>query len=108
MAPSIREAFSQGAAAYNVRDGDEVVFYIGAMDTETWAEMTFFPLVSITPDLPRVGEEITVTIKTMKNDWLAGLVELTAEELNAIGEYTVLVGQEQFITQEGQVTFRAN
>lgn len=100
-------AFSQGAAAYNVRDGDEVVFYIGAMDTETWAEMTFFPLVSITPDLPRVGEEITVTIKTMKNDWLAGLVELTAEELNAIGEYTVLVGQEQFITQEGQVTFRA-
>jgi len=53
------------------------------------------------PDLPRVGEEITVTIKTMKNDWLAGLVELTAEELNAIGEYTVLVGQEQFITPRG-------
>lgn len=99
-------AFSQGAGSFNVQDGDQVVFYIGAMDS-TWAPKTFFPVVSINPQSPIVGQEITLTIKTMKNDWMAGLVELTAKELEAIGEYTVMVGDKKYVTQNGKVTIKA-
>lgn len=102
-------AFSQGAGSFNVKDGDQVVFYIGAAysDGDTWAPKTFFPVVSINPQSPIAGQDITLTIKTMKNDWMAGLIELTAEELEAIGEYTVVVGDKKYVTQNGKVTIKA-
>jgi LPXTG-motif cell wall-anchored protein len=99
-------AFSEGAGDYNVRDEDQVIFYNGAMDS-TWAPKTFFPVVSIDPQSPLVGQDITMTIKAMKYDWMAGLVELTAEELESIGEYTVMVGDKQYNSQNGKVTFTA-
>ena len=102
-------AFSQGAGSFNVKDGDQVVFYIGAAysDGDTWAPKTFFPVVSINPQSPIAGQDITLTIKTMKNDWMAGLIELTAEELEAIGEYTVVVGDKKYVAQNGKVTIKA-
>jgi LPXTG-motif cell wall-anchored protein len=100
-------AFSQGAGSFNVQDGDQVIFYIGAMDS-TWAPKTFFPVVSINAQSPIAGQDITLTIKTMKNDWMAGLIELTAKELEAIGEYTVMVGDKKYVTQNGKVTIKAD
>lgn len=100
-------AFSQGAGSYNVLDGDEVIFYIGAMDSETWAPKTFFPVVSISPQSLIAGQEITLTVKTMKYDWMTGLVELTADELKAIGEYKVLVGDKKYVTQNGKAIIKA-
>ncbi len=100
-------AFFQGAVSYNVRDGDEVVFYIGAMDS-TWAAKTFIPQVEITPALPQAGENFTIKIKALRFDWNAGrLVELTPQELQEIGEFTVTVGNEEYRTQDGQAVIPA-
>ncbi|MDK2881404.1 MAG: hypothetical protein PWQ99_1179 [Clostridia bacterium] len=100
-------AFSQGAGSYNVRDGDEVVFYIGAMDSTTWAAKTFIPQVEITPALPQAGENFTIKIKALNFDWTSGLVELTPLEMQEIGEFTVTVGEKEYRTQDGQVVIPA-
>lgn len=100
-------AFSQGAGSYNVRDGDEVVFYIGAMDSTTWAAKTFIPQVEITPAFPKAGENFTIKIKALNFDWTSGLVELTPQELQEIGEFTVTVGDKEYRTQDGQVVIPA-
>lgn len=100
-------AFSQGAGSYNVRDGDEVVFYIGAMDSTTWMAKTFIPQVEITPAFPKAGENFTIKIKALNFDWTSGLVELTPQELQEIGEFTVTVGDKEYRTQDGQVVIPA-
>jgi LPXTG-motif cell wall-anchored protein len=100
-------AFSQGAGSFNVQDGDQVIFYIGAMDS-TWAPTTFVRVLIINAQTPFAGKYITLTIKTIKNDWMAGLIELTAKELEAIGEYTVMVGDKKYVTQNGKVTIKAD
>lgn len=100
-------AFSQGAGSYNVRDGDEVVFYIGALDS-TWAAKTFLPQVEITPATPKAGENFTIKIKALKFDWSTySLVEITPEELQGIGEYTVTVGSKEYRTQNGAAVIPA-
>ena len=100
-------AFNSGAGSFNVQDGSEVVFYIGAMDTN-WKAKTFLPVVSIDPQSPKAGQEITLTIKTMKYDWSSQkIVDVSAEELKSIGEYTVAIGDKNYTTQNGQVTIPA-
>jgi LPXTG-motif cell wall-anchored protein len=102
-----KSAFSQGAGGFNVRDGDEVIFYMGAMDNN-WAPKTFFPVVSVSPQSPRAGQSITLTIKPMKYDWTADdLIDLTPQELEAVGEYTVLAGGKTYVTDNGHVDIKA-
>ena len=98
------EAFSQGSGSYNLQDGDEIIFYIGASDSQTYASKTFFPEVSISPDSPTSGQSLTMLISAKKYVWGSGLVDLTQEEKTAIGEYTVIVENEEYTSQNGQVT----
>src|SRR5690606_4152662 len=100
-------SFGQGPADFNVQDGDEIVFFIQAMDSATYAPKTFFPQVKTTPLSPKAGQDLTLAIKVLKYDWMAGLVDLTPEELQEIGEFTVTVGEQEYRTQDGQVTIPA-
>ncbi|MDH7478996.1 MAG: S-layer homology domain-containing protein [Syntrophomonadaceae bacterium] len=70
-------SFMTGAGGYNVQDGDEVVFYIGAYDNKTWETKTFIPAVSVSPATPREGDTVTVRIALKKYDFLQGLVDVT-------------------------------
>ncbi len=102
-----QDAFSLGAGDYDLQDGDQVIFYIGAMDSITWEAKTFFPVVNIDHQSPTQSEEFTLTIKTMVNDWMAGqLVELDEGQLAAIGEYTVLFQGKNYVTENGELTIK--
>ncbi|MEW6172887.1 MAG: S-layer homology domain-containing protein [Bacillota bacterium] len=95
-------AFLQGAATYKIADGDEVVFYIGALDS-TWAAKTYFPVVTVNPPQPQEGQTVTLSVYAVKYDWGSGLTDLTAAETAAIGEYTVTANGSAFTTQNGRV-----
>ncbi|MGB9920807.1 MAG: DUF4430 domain-containing protein, partial [Moorellales bacterium] len=97
-------AFSVGPAGFSVRDGDEVVFYIAAYDSRTWASKTYLPVVTVSPQPPKAGQAVTISVTAKKYDWVEGLIDLPPEEAAAIGEYTVTVGSEQYQTRSGQVT----
>ena len=69
-------AFSSGAGSYNLQDGDQVVFYIGAYDTTTWNDKTFFSTVNIAPDNPKEGQPLNIGLVIQRYDWVAGLVDV--------------------------------
>ena len=96
-------AFSTGPGSYNIEAGDEVVFYIGAYDAVSWEGKTYFPLVSVNPASPTAGQTVTINIKAQKYDWTSGLQDLSPDEINAIGEYTVKVGEQEYTSTFGQV-----
>lgn len=97
-------SLGSGAGGYDVQDGDQVVFYIGAYDTGTGASKTYFPVVSITPAAPTAGQTITISISAEKYDWQSGLAALSSEEVQAIGDYTVTVNGKDYTSSNGQVT----
>ncbi len=99
-------AFSQGAGSYNIQDGDQIIFYIGAYDSKTYAGKTYFPEVSVSPETPTAGQSLTMVISAKKYVWGTGLEELTQEEKDAIGEYTVIVEGKEFTSQNGSVTIQ--
>lgn len=56
-----------GANVYNVSDGDELVFYYGVWPGENG---TLIPKIEISPQLPEVNENITVTVtSSYTNYW---------------------------------------
>ena len=57
---------SVGADAYNVNDGDELVFYYGVWPGE---EGTLIPSVTLDPFEAEPNEEITVTVESSYYDW---------------------------------------
>jgi hypothetical protein len=91
-------AFAVGPAGYNVKPGDEIVFYIGSLDSY-WNSKTYLPVVQVTPENPNPGQEIIIKVSAQKYDWLNGLAELSSEERDEIGEYTVKIDQENFEEQ---------
>ncbi|MGI6487482.1 MAG: S-layer homology domain-containing protein [Syntrophothermaceae bacterium] len=95
--------FDEGAGSFNVKDGDEVVFYIGAYDNISYASKTYLPIVTVTPASPTAGQTITVNITAQKYVWGEGLQPLNAEEITAIGDYKVIVEEQEYISQSGQV-----
>ncbi|HHW40515.1 MAG TPA: DUF4430 domain-containing protein [Syntrophomonadaceae bacterium] len=97
-------AFELGAGSFNVQDGDEVVFYIGAYDNKTYASKTYFPVVSVSPQSPKAGQTLTISVTAKKYVWGVGLRDLSPEETAAIGEYTVIIGDQQHLTRNGQVS----
>ncbi|QZY55704.1 S-layer homology domain-containing protein [Crassaminicella profunda] len=97
------QALSSGAGSYNVKDGDEVIFYIGAYDAITWADKTYFPQISIEPVKPTAGQSMTLKINSKKYDWSKGLVDLDKDEIKEIGEYTVEVNGKAYTSVSGQV-----
>jgi len=96
-------AFDSGAGSYNVEDGDEVVFYIGAYDAENYTGKTFFPVVNITPNSPTAGQTLTIDISAKKSVWGAGLQDISSDETAAIGDYTVKIGEAEYTSSCGQV-----
>ncbi len=86
-----------GAADYLVCAGDEIVFYIGAFGA------TYLPVVQVSPPSPVVDQQITITIAAQKYIWGSGLEELTPKEKEAIGEYLLTIGDQQYTSQEGKV-----
>jgi len=96
-------AFDLGAGSYNVEDGDEIIFYIGAMDA-AWAPKTYLPQVSISPSNVKERQTLTISISAKKYVWPDGLNDLSGEGITAIGDYTVLVGEESYTSFYGQVT----
>lgn len=96
-------AFDEGAGSFNVKDGDEVVFYIGAYDNISYASRTYLPIVTVTPASPTAGQTITLNITAQKYVWGEGLQPLNAEEITAIGDYKVIVEEQEYISQSGQV-----
>ncbi len=97
------DAFSVGAGTYNVEDGDQIIFYIGADDAVTWASKTYFPIVSVNPASPSAGQTVTISISAQKYDWESGLEALSGDEASAIGDYTVKIGDQENISAYGQV-----
>ena len=97
-------AFDYGPDGYPVEDGDEVIFYIGAYDSSTWAGKTYLPVVSVSPDNPTAGGSLTISITAWKYDWMTGLQELSDDEKTAIGEYTVTAAGDEYTSSGGQVT----
>lgn len=96
---------SAGADTYAVSDGDQIIFYIGAYQTVSpWANKTYLPVVSVSPQSPTAGQPITLTISAKNNDWMSGLVDLTPNETAAIGNYTVTVGTNTYTSQSGVAT----
>jgi hypothetical protein len=97
-------AFSTGAASYNIEDGDEVVFYIGADDAVSWEGKTYFPLVSINPASPNAGQTINISIKAQKYDWMLGLQDLNVQETETIGDYILSVNGQEYTSNDGKIT----
>lgn len=96
-------SFSQESNSYHVKNGDEIVFYIGAFDS-SWNSKTYFPIVSISPASPAAGQSVTIHISEKKYTWPEGLQDLTGEEKAAIGNYIVKVGDAEYTSQGGKVT----
>jgi len=96
-------AFSVGSGSYNVEDGDEVVFYIGAHD-KAYAGKTYFPVINVNPASPTAGQTVTINITAQEYDWTSGLQALSADEETAIGDYTVRIGEQEYTSSYGQVT----
>jgi hypothetical protein len=97
------DAFSHGADSYNVKDGDEVIFYIAAFDNTTWESRTYFPVVSVNPAQPSAEQSVTLTITAKNYNFLSGLEDLDADTVTAIDSYTVTVGTTDYTTFYGQV-----
>lgn len=96
-------AFSQGSNSYNIKSGDQVVFYIGAYDSTTWDAKTYFPEISITPTEPVQGQSLVLNITARKSVW--GLLQdLTQDEIANIGDYIVKVGVNEYTSSCGIVT----
>ncbi|MCR6544845.1 S-layer homology domain-containing protein [Dehalobacterium formicoaceticum] len=96
-------AFDLGSGGYKVKDGDEIVFYIGAADNTTWVGKTYLPQVSVSPANIKEGETVTITIGAKKYNWPDGLSDLTEEEKGVIGNYAVKVGETSYTSENGQV-----
>lgn len=97
-----QESFNQGASNYHVENGDVIVFYIGALD-DSWNSKTYFPVVTVSPASPTVGQSVIINISEKKYTW-SGLQDLTSEERAVIGDYTVKIGEVEYISHGGQVT----
>ncbi|SNS16160.1 S-layer homology domain-containing protein [Anaerovirgula multivorans] len=97
-----QESFNQGASNYHVENGDVIVFYIGALD-DSWNSKTYFPVVTVSPASPTVGQSVTINISEKKYTW-SGLQDLTSEERAVIGDYTVKIGEIEHKSHGGQVT----
>ncbi|MEN6388982.1 MAG: S-layer homology domain-containing protein [Syntrophomonas sp.] len=97
-------ALSSTPGGYNIADGDQVVFYIGAYEAPpSYAAKTFFPVVSASPQAPTAGQTVTLNISAKKNDWLTGLQDLSGAEATAIGDYTVQAGGTTYTSSFGQI-----
>jgi len=96
-------AFNEAPGSYKIQEGDELVFYIGAYDSNTWEDITCFPLVNISPDEPTAGQVVTLKISALKYNWATGLRELSPEEAAALGDYQVKVGETVYTTN-GELT----
>lgn|GEM_PF-4121812 len=97
-------AFNEGPSSYLVEDGDEVIYYIGAYDSTTYANKTYLPVVTVSPATPTVGQSLTISLAAKKYNWQTGLQDLTAAEAAAIGNYTVAVDGNEYTSSNGQVT----
>lgn len=95
-------SLGSGAGGYEVKNNDQIVFYIGAYDHTTYAPRTYLPVVSLSPQSPSAGQTLTVNIKAQKYDWSSGLQDLTSAEAGAIGEYTVEASGASYTSQNGQ------
>lgn len=97
-------AFSEGPGSYQIQNGDEIIFYIGAYDNSTWEAKTYFPVVNISPNLPTAGQSLTINISAQIYDYSSGLQDLSADATSAIGSYTVIAGEDEYTSSNGQVT----
>lgn len=97
-------AFNEASASYNIQEGDEIVFFIGAYDNSSWDDITCFPVVNISPDAPTAGQTVTLKISAQKYHWSTGLKGLSAEETADLGDYQVKVGEIVYTTTNGEVT----
>ncbi len=96
-------SLSSAANGYNVANGDQIVFYIGAYGHTTYAPKTYFPVVSISPQAPSAGQTVTLNISAQKYDWAEGVKNLSSAETSAIGNYTVTIGDTTYTSSNGQV-----
>ncbi|WP_051273535.1 DUF4430 domain-containing protein [Desulfotruncus alcoholivorax] len=96
-------AFDLGADSFNVQNGDQIVFYIGALDSNTYASKTYLPVITVSPQSPTAGQTLTLTISAKKYVWGSGLLDLTPEETSAIGDYIVIADNNTYTGQSGQV-----
>ena len=92
------------ASGYNVANGDQIIFYIGAYGHTTYAPKTYLPVVSISPQAPRAGQTVTFNISAQKYDRIEGLKNLSSDETSAIGSYTVTIGNSNYTSSNGQVS----
>lgn len=106
------DAFSSGPGDYNVQDGDEIVFYIGAYDTVTWSDITCFAEIKLQPAAPVAGETVNITIPTKKYDWSQGLFDFQVDNIRLIingREQIMASGQSlvQYTPAAGELKIRA-
>jgi len=101
-------SLNSGAGSYTVKNGDQVIWYIGAYDASTYADLTYIPVVSVSPS-PTAGQSLTISVsaEAVVSDpttYIASLEPLTLAETAVIGNYSVTVGGTAYTTSNGQVT----
>ncbi len=102
-------SLNSGAGSYTVENGDQVIFYIGAYDATTYADLTYLPVVTVSPQSPMAGQTVTISvyaeaIVSNPTTYISSLEALTDTEAAAIGNYTVTVGGVNYTTSNGQAT----
>lgn len=97
------DAFNYGADSYLVKPGDEIVFYITAFDSN-YESKTFFPKFTINPASPAEGQTVILSIEAWKYVWGEGLKELTLEELQSLGPFTLFIDQKEYASENGIIS----
>lgn len=105
-------SLGMGSGSYNVAPGDEIVFYIGAYDTTTWSDKTYFAEINIQPAVPSAGETVNISVPTKKYDWSQGLVDFQVDNIKLIingREQIMANGQSpvQYTPPAGELKIRA-
>ncbi len=102
-------SLNSGAGGYTVANGDQAIFYIGAYNATTYADLTYLPVVTVSPQSPTAGQSVTISVSaeaivSNPTTYVSSLAALTSDEAAAIGNYTVTVGGANYTTSNGQAT----
>ena len=68
------ESSSSGSDAVFPSDGDSIVLALVGYDTDTYLDITCYPVITVSPASPEIGQNVTVHVKAYRNDNYEGAV----------------------------------
>jgi len=103
--------FRSKPGQYNVRQGDDVTFYVGAYYenplTQSVFEATYIPVVNITPARPVVGETLKISVSGMVySSDTGGFLSATIDPINVNNEEILNGLAEIALSKAGTFTYQ--